>query len=58
MTRKHFNSVAHTIKIQAQRTDDPHALRALCAVTYALADEFSAFNSNFDKGRFITACGF
>ena len=45
MTRKHFNAIAETLKEQEA---SPKMIREM-------ARTLSAFNSNFDKERFIDA---
>lgn len=60
MTRKHFEAVASVIKqrlIQAAYYKDAAAVRLCADLAYDLAREFAAFNSNFDRTRFLRACG-
>lgn len=55
MTKKHFIVVAADIKALKDRGLDERALRA---TALALSDTFKQVNSNFDRERFLTACGF
>lgn len=67
MTKKHFEAIAATIKAQRDALaseDDPSffpdgaAYDAVLATAAALATTFERFNSQFDRRRFLTACGF
>ena len=48
MTKKHFEAIAKTLR-------DNKADKYVCE---ALAFDFGLFNPNFDRERFLTACGF
>lgn len=61
MTRKHFEAVASALNLsvaQANRLHDGVAKDTLYVVACDLAATFSTFNSNFNRTRFLTACGF
>jgi hypothetical protein len=63
MSRKHFEVIAKSINeqktaIQDVGEDVSAKLNTLQATTNNLAHEFAGFNPNFDRRRFITACGF
>ena len=61
MSRKHYVAVAASIRSQvdaATAADDASAILALHRVTEDLARIFKSDNSNFDRSRFVTACGF
>jgi hypothetical protein len=73
MTQKHFVAIAATIKsevdghrymivVPAHATYDSeqhaYAVTVLQATAERLADQFQVFNSNFNRTRFLTACGF
>lgn len=58
MTRKHFEAIAEAISTERMWTSDPAKREAIESVAFGLAATFTQFNSNFDKGRFIEACGF
>ena len=47
MTRKHFAAIAYVLKVEK-------ANKRICE---AVASEMYQFNGNFDKGRFLAACG-
>lgn len=64
MTRKHFEAVAQTIKDEFEATlpsSNPEFIRgaayAVSETAYSLADYFARENPNFDRNRFLTACG-
>lgn len=72
ITRKHFVAVAAQIRAQMDLyrvvLDHPAdhdaqvqaqgAVGALEDATKGLAEVFAHFNANFDRERFMTACGF
>jgi len=51
MTRKHFEAIAETIR-NSNIGDD-----ATAQIAYDLANTLERFNPNFDKHRFLKACG-
>ena len=51
MTRKHFEAIAATLKDYRYNEDHVHICRDL-------AQEFQALAKNFDKVKFMTACGY
>ena len=60
MTRKHFEAVASVIKQNldtAARAGDGHSVMTCKDIALGLAYQFAAFNSNFDRTRFLRACG-
>jgi hypothetical protein len=68
MTRKHFNAIARALADVAQRGQlaaevlkDPEARQVWQAAhqftAEVLAAELRAFNPNFDRARFLRACG-
>lgn len=62
-TKRHFEKVAAIIKNRQPSRDnqitDYHTLRvALSGIADDFADEFQASNENFDRRRFMKACGF
>jgi hypothetical protein len=64
MTTKHFEAIATDIKWQVlvarEETDEAHefALRRLHVLACDVAATLSRFNTNFNRTRFLTACGF
>ena len=61
MTRKHFEAVANAVRLsvlQADRLHDGASKDTLYVVACDLAATFSTFNANFNRTRFLTACGF
>ena len=52
MTRKHFKAIAEIIN---DAGDDVDAVERLAG---DLASYFKSENPNFDRDRFLTACGF
>jgi hypothetical protein len=58
MTKKHFAAIAAVIADELADNDgDPNAIVAVASVARGLADEFAVFNPNFDRVRFLSACG-
>lgn len=53
MSRKHFELIARVLRNLDGTV--PHADRK--ATAEAFADELRATNPNFDRARFLTACG-
>lgn len=53
LTRQHFSLIAKTIK--GLYLDGDESLREHIANTFA--NELSATNSNFDRAKFLEACG-
>ena len=51
MTRKHFEAIAATLKDYRYNEDHVHICRDL-------AQEFQALAKNFDKVKFMAACGY
>ena len=51
MTRKHFEAIAATLKHYRPNEDHVHICRDL-------AQEFEALAPNFDKIKFMKACGY
>lgn len=67
MTRKHFEAIARDIRVSVAAADlvgrspmEPgeDRKRTLYVVACDLAATFSTFNANFNRTRFLTACGF
>jgi len=57
MTRKHFEAIAKTVRDVAAVADTPEARAAVVLMAERLADDFAGFNSNFNRRRFLQACG-
>jgi hypothetical protein len=58
MTRKHFNVIAKVLndqKIKAGK-DLNCAEFHISGIVHALADEFSQFNKQFNKRKFVNTC--
>lgn len=62
MSRKHFEQLAAALRLghdairdNTATGQDPEAL--LADVTHAIADACAASNPNFDRARFLQACG-
>lgn len=53
MTRKHFKAIADQIK--SMPLDGDESMRE--HIANEMADAVRQFNSNFDRNRFIEACG-
>ena len=51
MSKKHFIAIANVVKTNGY---DPYTRGAIAK---GLADEFAKFNPNFDRDRFLAACG-
>jgi hypothetical protein len=56
MTRKHFEALARAVKEAAHR-DDLTGPEAAAYIAETLAMEVRAFNPNFNRARFLRACG-
>lgn len=56
MTKKHFEAIARIIR--DTYTDDEAGTAALRTAAEEMADYFAMINPNFDRQRFLTACGF
>lgn len=60
MTRKHFAAIAATIKAQLDMHEanyEPIGKAAVIETAEALASTLASFNGNFDRARFLAACG-
>jgi hypothetical protein len=66
MTRKHYEKVAKELLAYRKETrglfpdyaeSKGHKLEALDEILDILSDIFKADNPNFDRDRFVTACG-
>ena len=57
MTKKHFIAIAKAIKSQRTADLDHLALVRLDALSEDLCDVFKDANANFDRARFLAACG-
>lgn len=65
MTRQHFELIAETInealnrelEIEAEGNDTKLAQTTLKALSYRFAAKLKVTNPNFDRAKFILACG-
>lgn len=58
MTKKHFIAIAATIRAEINsREKDEAEIWGVEALARNLCDDFARFNPNFDRGRFLAACG-
>jgi len=58
MTRKDFQLIADVIKPWVTRDGTPGVEDALCAsIARDFADRLASTNPNFDRARFLAACG-
>jgi hypothetical protein len=60
MTRKHFEKIAATMKESLDASRDGGTVGEACAVQvliYKLASDFAGFNDNFNRIKFLEACG-
>lgn len=59
MTRKHYTQIAALVEDLAITTSDPTQAPdiAVADFVHGLANMFAADNPNFDRVRFVTACG-
>ena len=59
MSKKHFIAIAADIKWQVTAAgEDQEKLTLLRNVVTDLCRTFVTINPNFDRSRFLTACGF
>lgn len=59
MTRKHFQAIAAVIRSHYENEADPNPWRYTAhAIAADLASVFAADNPNFDRAKFLAACGF
>ena len=63
MSRKHFIQIAASIKNHLDQTQGQDSYTAAAGesairrLAISLADDFGGFNSNFNRRRFLRACG-
>ena len=60
MTKKHFQMIAAKINAHlsiAREDGEVVAIAALSTLANSLSIEFGDFNPNFDRARFLAACG-
>lgn len=60
MSRKHFVMLAALLaehRAHHESNESPASAAAIDALTHDLARELKAFNSAFDRGRFLRAAG-
>lgn len=61
MSRKHFEQIAETIRVQLDNVQDDESLYSIRATIVEtanrLADVFTEANPRFDRNRFLAACG-
>lgn len=57
MTKKHFSAIAAALLIEVLTAKDQQTRAAIVAIAKRLAEQFAAFNPNFDRNRFLRACG-
>lgn len=58
MTRKNFEAIAASVQdVREQCSDAPETTWAINEIASNLADTCAAENPNFDRERFMAACG-
>lgn len=57
MTRKHFAAIANTIKTRLENVDSDTERLLIRDLANDLASELAGFNPNFNRSRFLSACG-
>ena len=57
MTRKHFEAIAWQINEHRVHSEVPGVSMTLDILAHQLAHSFEGFNPNFDRARFLDACG-
>jgi len=57
MSRKHFVAIAASFQELLDATDTPASRDATIVAARAMADVFATCNRNFDRSRFLSACG-
>lgn len=58
MSKKHFIAIARDLKDLLEESKSRVEKIVLEKTARRLADTFAGFNDNFDRGRFLSACGF
>lgn len=56
MTKRHFQAIAAVLK--EREPSDPIARETWDQIVLDLAQCLSHFNNEFDRGRFLAACGY
>lgn len=59
MTRKDYVAIAKVVKSEVNHWDDkqPQVLSAITSIADGLSSVFRADNLNYDRNRFLDACG-
>lgn len=57
MTRKHFEAIAADIRVAYTEADGDAERYGVRMVANRLVTTFIGMNPNFDRTRFLTACG-
>ena len=57
MTRKDFQLIADVIKGQLSQTLSGHEIARLRALANDMANALATTNPNFDRDKFLAACG-
>lgn len=57
MTRKHFEAIARVVRVNGEFHTNEHAKDLHKDIAQGLASVFANFNPNFDRARFLAACG-
>lgn len=57
MTKKHFIAIAADIRHRMDRAESTADECLIDSLAYDLAATFEGFNPNFDRTKFLAACG-
>ena len=56
-TRKDFVAIAESVRITLGLCETPGERAVVCSLARHLATDLRGMNSNFDRARFLGACG-
>ena len=57
MTRRHYKAIAAILNNALDNIEETSAVPEVTELAHALADYFKTENANFDRTRFLEACG-
>lgn len=57
MSKKHFKKLAEAIRLEFERAGCVQSTEATQRIAHAIAEICADDNPNFDRSRFLAACG-